>query len=124
LLAIAEKHLQAGDLMACAIYIRACFERRMKNVCHGYGVKIGYKPDPKDVKTDDLWRGIVDRQQERQRNGKRNFIDPTLISEVETIRSTVLNRLSHSGAPGLVTREVQFALETVKKLQQHEFTKV
>jgi hypothetical protein len=43
---------------------------------------------------------------------------------VETIRSTVLNRMSHSGVPTLVAKEVQFALDTVKQLQKHQFAKV
>jgi energy-coupling factor transporter ATP-binding protein EcfA2 len=125
LLAVADSHLQAGDLMACAVYIRACFETRLKNVCHDHGVMIAYKADPKDVKTDQLWRGIVTRQQERVARGEIDFIDqPSLINDVETVRSTVLNRLSHSGMPGLVEREVRFALETIRKLQFCTFKKV
>jgi energy-coupling factor transporter ATP-binding protein EcfA2 len=125
LLVIADKHLRAGDLMACGVYIRACFETRLKNICRDHGVKIAYKPDPKDVKTDHLWQGIKDRQCERQARGQPEFIDPpSLIPDVETVRSTVLNRLSHSGTPTLVTKEVQFALETIKRFQYCEFTKV
>jgi hypothetical protein len=66
----------------------------------------------------------MDRQKERQEAGKVDFISPGLLSEVETVRSTVLNRLSHSATSTLVTGEVRFALETIKKLQQHEFKKV
>lgn len=51
-------------------------------------------------------------------------MDKQLMQDVEMVRSTVLNRLSHSGTSSLVAREVQFALETVKELQQHPFTKV
>jgi len=124
LLAVADKHLQAGDLTACAVYIRACFETRLKNVCCEHGIKIAYKPDPKDVKTDHLWQGIVDRQREREAKGRIYFIDPpSLIPDVETVRSTVLNRLSHSGVPGLVEREVRFALDTVKRLHDCKFNK-
>ena len=109
--------------MATAVYVRAAFENHIKNVCRDFGVKVHYKPDPKEVKADLLWRGIVDRQKERQASGKPHFIDPALMNEVETVRSTVLNRLSHSGTPSLVPSEVQFALDTVKKLQHHKFTK-
>ncbi len=122
-LTLADKHFQSGDLMATAVYIRAAFETKVKNVCRDCGVKISYKPNPKDVKTDQLWQGITDRQKERQDNGKTDFIPPALMSEVETIRSTVLNHLSHAGTPSLVREEVHFALDTVKKLQQHEFKK-
>jgi hypothetical protein len=120
-LVIAEKHFRSGDLMAAAVYIRASIETRIKNVCEKNGIKINYKPNPKDVKTDQLWQGIVDRQKERQAKQWPDFIAPGLLYDVETVRSTILNRLSHSEVPGLVTQEVQFALETVKKLQQHEF---
>jgi hypothetical protein len=120
-LLFADKHFQSGDLMAAAVYIRAAFETRIKNVCEKNGIKINYKPNPKDVKTEQLWQGIVDRQEDRQNKRQADFIAPALLNDVETVRSTILNRLSHSGAPGLVTQEVQFALETVKKLQRHQF---
>ncbi len=123
LLAIAATHLQARDLMAAAVYIRAAFETRLKNVCEKNGIKIKYKHDPKEVKSDQLWQGIVERQKERQSDGKSDFINPALMNDVETIRSTVLNRLSHAGVPALVTKEVQFALETIRKLQNHQFDK-
>lgn len=123
-LAVAEKHFQSGDLMASAVYIRAAFETRLKNVCEKQGIKINYKPNPKDVKTDQLWQGIKDRQKERQANSGPDFISANLLNDVEAVRSTVLNRLSHSGVPGLVTKDVRFALDTVKRLQQHEFKKV
>jgi energy-coupling factor transporter ATP-binding protein EcfA2 len=120
-LGLADRHFQSGDLMAAAVYIRAAFENRIKNVCRDYGIKISYKPNPKDVKTDQLWQGIVERQKERQEKNQADFIPTALMNEVETVRSTILNRLSHSGTPGLVTKEVKFALEAVKKLQQHQF---
>lgn len=122
LLAIADIHLKKGDKMATAVYVRAAFENHIKNVCKDCGVKINYKPDPKEVKANHLWQGIVDRQKERQTNGKPNFIDPALMNDVETVRSTVLNRLSHSGTPTLLEKEVRFAFDTVKKLQHHKFT--
>ncbi|MFH1718479.1 MAG: hypothetical protein ABIF19_14080 [Planctomycetota bacterium] len=122
-LAFADKHFQSGDLMAAAVYLRAAFETRIKNVCEKNGIKINYKPDPKDVKVDQLWQGIVERQKDRQEKRQADFISTGLMSDVETIRSTILNRLSHSGSPDLVTKEVQFALETVRKLQQYQFEK-
>ena len=121
---VAEKHLNAGDLMAAAVYIRSAFEVRLRNVCRGYGVEIAYKPDPKEVKSDKLWEGIVKRQQTRQANGQADFIAPQLMQDVETVRSTVLNQLSHFGAPNLATKDVRFALDTIRELTHHQFTKV
>jgi hypothetical protein len=123
LLDVAEKHLTGGDLMAAAVYIRAAFEVRVRNVCRNSGVEIAYKPDPKDVKSDKLWGGIVKRQQARQANGQADFIAPQLMQDVETVRSTVLNQLSHFGAPNLATKDVRFALDTIRRLFQHQFTK-
>lgn len=120
---LADKHLQSGDLMAAAVYIRAAFETKIKNVCKDKRIKSEYNPDPKGVKTDHLWQGIKDRQKDRQKERQPDFISRALMNEVETVRSTILNRLSHSGTPGLVTKEVQFALETVRKLQQYQFEK-
>jgi energy-coupling factor transporter ATP-binding protein EcfA2 len=120
----AQAHLQNADLMAAAVYIRAAFETRLKNVCRDHGIKVAYKPDPTEVKADQLWQEIVERQKSRQANGQSNFLDPALMQEVEMVRSTVLNRLSHSGVPSLTRAEVDEALRIVRKLQNHEFKKV
>lgn len=123
LLGRAETHLANGDLMAAAVYIRAAFERRLKNVCRKESVRVAYKPDPKDVKAEDLWGAIKERQGERKAEGKIDFIEPGLMQDVETVHSTVLNRLSHVGAPNLVTAEVVQAVDTIRRLQDHEFKK-
>jgi energy-coupling factor transporter ATP-binding protein EcfA2 len=121
LLAVAKRHLEAGDLMACAVYIRACFETRLKNVCSKHHIKVAYKTHRSEIKTNDLWQGILAVQQERKDNGDPDFIGLPLMQDVEAVRSNVLNQLSHSGIPSLVESEVRFALETVKKLQQYQF---
>jgi hypothetical protein len=123
-LGLADKHFRSGDLMAAAVYIRAAFETRIKNVCETNGIKVKYKHDSKRVKADELWQGIVERQKERQEKNQADFIPSGLMNDVETVRSTILNSLSHSGTPNLVTKEVQFALEAVKKLQKHHFKKL
>ena len=122
-LARAETHINDSppDLMAAAVYIRAAFERRIKIVCRDRGIKVAYKPNPKDVKADHLWNAIKDRQATRSQEGRTDFLRPNLLNDVETIRSTVLNKLSHSGTPDLVTADVQFALETMRKLQHYDF---
>jgi hypothetical protein len=122
LLAIADKHFLVGDLMATAVYVRAAFETKIRKVCQDQGVKVQF--NSKETKTDKLWQGIVDRQTDRQKAGKPNFIDPALMNALETVRSTVLNRMSHSGIPTLVAKEVKFALDTVKQLQQQQFAKL
>lgn len=123
-LALAEKHLHSGDLMAAAVHIRAAFETRVKNVCRDHGVCVAYKPDPKDVKINQLWEAILARQKYRQENGQTEFIDAGLLADVETVRSTILNQLSHTGAPTFDSKEVSFALETVKRFSNHKFSRV
>jgi hypothetical protein len=114
-------HLQQGDLMAAAVYLRAAFESRLKNVCCDCRLKIPYQPDPRRLKADELWNAIVAEQQARQANKKANFIDPQLMNDVEAVRSVVLNRLSHSGTPGLTEAEMRHALEVIRRLQHHTF---
>jgi hypothetical protein len=95
----------------------------VKNVCHEHSIKVAYKSDPKDLRIDQLWEAIVDRQKERQQKGDADFIDPGLTNDVESVRSVVLNRLSHSGTPLLTSNEVKMALETVRRLQSHHLKK-
>jgi hypothetical protein len=123
LLSRAEAHLQSGDLMAAAVYIRAAFESRVKNVCREHGIRVAYKPDPRDVRIDQLWEAIVERQKARQERGEVDFIDLSLVNDVESVRSVVLNRLSHSGTPLLTSNEVKMALDAVRRLQRHHFKK-
>jgi hypothetical protein len=123
LLSRAEAHLQSGDLMAAAVYIRAGFETRVKNVCRDHGIRVAYKPDPRDIRIDQLWEAIVERQKARQAAGDVDFIDPGLMNDVEAVRSVVLNRLSHSGTPTLTSNEVKMAMGTVRRLQSHHFKK-
>src|SRR6266536_416075 len=106
LLTKSESHFVNGDLMATAVYLRAAFETRIKTVCRKHGVKVAYEPDPKNVSINQLWEAIVDRQKKRQAAAQAAFMAPSLMQDVETVRSTVLNRLSHSGTPTLVTSEL------------------
>lgn len=45
------------------------------------------------------------------------------MNDVESVRSVVLNRLSHSGTPLLTSNEVKMALDAVQRLQHHHFKK-
>lgn len=122
----ATEHLANGDLMAAAVHIRAAFEWKLRNVCQDRGIEIRFKKDSKEVSADALWKGIVERQRRRQEAQKANpkladFVPPQLEKEVEAMRSTVLNQLSHAGAPGLVSEEVTDALQTVQAFQKHSF---
>lgn len=124
----AKKHLANGDLKAAAVYARSAFEWKLRNVCERHGIKIPFKPDADKINAGVLWSGIVERQREREELRKKgsqvpDLIAPALETAVETMRSTVLNRLSHSGASGLVHPEVAAAISTVESVISHPFPK-
>lgn len=127
-LARARTHLDNGDLMAAAVYGRAAFEWKLRNVCEDRGIDIKFKKDLKDISADDLWQGIVTRQRKREDLQKTkpaapDFVPLQLEKDVEAMRSTVLNQLSHAGAPGLVQDDVRDSLKTVETLHAHNFPK-
>lgn len=127
-LARARDHLANGDLMAAAVYGRAAFECRLRNVCEKNAVPVKFKKDLKQISTDDLWQAILVRQREREEHQKTypnspDFIPAALITRVEVMRSTVLNQLSHAGALALVANDVQVALQTVEDVINHPFPK-
>ena len=126
----ARNHLANGDLRAAAVYARAAFERRLQNVCEKNGIDVHYKKDAKDISVDRLWQGILNRQKKREEHRAHghpsapDFILPDLVRDVETMRSTVLNQLSHANSPGLVQADVVDAIKTVERLFGHDFPKV
>jgi energy-coupling factor transporter ATP-binding protein EcfA2 len=127
-LARARLHLANGDLMAAAVYGRAAFEWRLRNVCEKNSIPVKFKKDLKEISNDDLWQAIKARQTEREEHNRghptrADFIPDTLVNRVEAMKSTVLNSLSHAGAPGLVRADVQSALDTVEAVINHTFPK-
>lgn len=124
----AESHLNNGDLMAAAVYSRSAFEWKLKNVCEDRGIEIKYKKDHKEISADDLWQGLVARQRKREelqksKHGTLDFIPSGLEKEVEAMRSTVLNQLSHNGAPDFKTEDVRDAIRTIRAFHAHNFPK-
>ncbi|HZM03537.1 MAG TPA: AAA family ATPase [Candidatus Saccharimonadales bacterium] len=125
----ARKHLANGDLKAAAVYARSAFEWKLRIVCEKNGIKLPFKPDADKVGAGVLWDGIMARQREREEQRKRgsqvpDFVPSALEGAVEIMRSTVLNKLSHSGASGLVPSEVATAIATVGNVFSHSFPKV
>ena len=124
----ATAHIAANDLTAAAVYLRAAFELRLKNTCQKYGIEIPFKKQVKEVKANDLWEGIVARQGKRAELQARepiknhpDFIPQALIQRVNMMRSTILNRLSHTNSPNFSRSEVEIARDIVLELQNHRF---
>lgn len=113
-LAVAKRHLDAGDLRAAAVYVRAAFEARLRNICESKGIAIGFKSDPHEVAAGKLWDGIIARHDERKASQGKKFIDEALIPRLSAVRSAVLNRLSHTGPPALTAPDVRAAIATVR----------
>jgi len=124
----AKSQLANADLKAGAVYARSAFEWKLRNVCEKHGIKISFKSDADKIGTGVLWDGIILRQREREGQKEKgaqvqDFVPAALETAVETMRSTVLNRLSHAGASGLVAQEVATAIQTVEKILLHPFPK-
>ena len=122
----ARQHLRNGDLKAAAVYARSAFEWKLRNVCKGHGIKVPFNPDADKVSAGVLWDGVTLRQRDREEERKKgstvpDFVPPALEGSVETMRSTVLNRLSHAGASGLVHSEVAAAITAVECVCKHNF---
>lgn len=120
-LQIATRHLANNDLKAAAVYARSAFEWKLRNVCENRGIKLPFKSNTAQVGAGALWDGIMERQRERAAAGGRDFVPAQLATRVQTIRTTVLNRLSHTGAHGLVAVEVQAAIDTIRDVHNHPF---
>ena len=124
----ARKHLASGDLKAAAVYARSAFEWKLRKVCERHGIKIPFNPDADKVGAGYLWDGIISSQREREAQRAKgtqvaDFVPRALEIAVDTMRSTVLNRLSHAGASGLVRSEVATAITTVESVFTHQFPK-
>lgn len=127
-LQMAELHYRNGDLKAAAVYARSAFEWKLRNVCESRGIKLAFKPNPDQVSAGIMWDGLVARQREREGERANGAVKPDLIpadleQDVATMRSTVLNRLSHTGSSGLVKAEVAAAIATVATVIAHDFPK-
>jgi energy-coupling factor transporter ATP-binding protein EcfA2 len=124
----AKMHLSNGDLKAAAVYARSAFECKLRNVCEKHGIRVPFKPDVDKIGAGALWDGIIQRQREREEQKAKGspasvFVPKTLEGAVETMRSTVLNKLSHAGSPELVQSEVAAAINTVQSVFDHDFPK-
>lgn len=122
----AKAYLANGDLKAAAVYARSAFEWKLRKVCKDCGIKIPYNPNASSIGAGALWDGITLRQKERKEQKAKgvqvpDFVPANLETDVDAMRSAVLNKLSHAGAPGLVHAEVATAIATVERVFAHTF---
>ncbi len=103
----AEFYLSKHDYKASAVYIRTEFERVVKRICEKYRLKVLYKKNTKEVKSDDFWQSI-----------KSNLkLDETVIKDIETYRSSVMNPFSHYDLEKPEFKiELEKTIEAIKQL--------
>ena len=117
-LAVAERHLDRDkDLRAAAVYVRAAFEARLRKICENNSILLPYKNDPHKIGAGMLWDTIVAFHNRRKTNEGKRLLDDGLIPRIDGVRSAVLNRLSHTGAPALTEPDVRSAITTVRDFQ-------
>lgn len=110
---VAKNHLDTGDLRAAAIYIRAAYEREIKHFCDKCNLPIRYCENPKDQKAEDFWRVV---KAQKRKDGS-DLLNSTVMTNVESFRSTVLNQLSHTAPVNLVRSEVEKAHASISTLR-------
>jgi hypothetical protein len=112
-LEVAKQHLEKGDLKAAAIYIRSAYEAAVKKFCDKHDLKVRYCENLKDQKSEDFWKVV-----KVQKLGAGNeLLNSPLVNDVELLRSTIINQLSHTAPVNLVRKEVEEAHTAVKTLQ-------
>jgi len=99
--------------------VRAAYESCLRNICQKKNICLPFKKNTKDVKAEDLWQAIKGFHESRVAAGGA-FLDPMLIPKIDSIRSAVLNRLSHSGASSLTSTELGAALQTISEIRNSQ----
>lgn len=105
-ISVAKKHFENQDLRATAVYARAAFEKRLRNLCQDKNIETPYRKDAKDISADRLWTKFKDWHS----NPRNTIFAQVTIREIDAFRSNVLNRLAHDGASSLTKHEVHRAL--------------
>ena len=122
-LAVAKRHFNANppDLKAAAVYARSALEKKLRSVCVKKGLKVKFQSNPKMVSADSLWQAFLDKDQDQLAQSKPAFISATLKSNLEAVRSVVINELSHSRATSLTSADLQAAIAAVEALKNTQF---
>ena len=107
----AKEYFEANDYKACAIYLRAAFERAIKKFCEKMNLPVKYREDQKNLTSEDFWMPI-----KNERKDGTPFLEETIISDIELYRSIILNPLSHSGIANVAKNEISKAIKAVESL--------
>ena len=100
---------------AAAVHTRMAFEQSLKKFCERKGVPVAFKPNPKDLTTENLLNAIDTWLSDAKRAVQKAALDPHLTA-ARACRSVILNPYSHSTPVTLVTAEIQTAIDAVTTL--------
>lgn len=106
LLAKANQHLTNCDYKSAAVYTRSAYEKIIRKACEDQGKKIVFKQKLKAYSSNVFWEAI------------KLELDPTLVTELEVHRASILNPLSHFNSELQEIRsELESAIKTVSDLR-------
>jgi hypothetical protein len=108
----AKAYLADNDYKAAVIYLRTEFETILKSFCDRRNLRVRYKPNAKDLKSDDFWQAILIGNDKNA----APFVDASLQGEIETYRRVILNPLSHAEIVSIFKKEVEDTIKAVEKL--------
>lgn len=111
----AQFYLDNNDYKASAIYLRTAFETMVQSFCNQERIKVTYKTKFKELSINDFWQGI--QNQEPKKKTGELYVDDQLISEINLYRAIILNPLSHNEIANIPKREIQEAIEVIKRLE-------
>lgn len=112
----AQFHLNNNDYKASAIYLRTAFETAVQSFCSRKRLKIPYKDKFKELSINDFWKAI--KEQKPKKNNGELYVDDVLAFDIELYRGIILNPLSHNEITNIPKREIQEAIDLIKRLQQ------
>ncbi len=104
----AKAYFDANDYKACVIYLRTAFEAAIKKFCQKKNLRVKYRENPKDLRSDDFWTPI---------KADTSFLEQSLIDEIELYRSIILNPISHARIVPVVKKEISEAIDAVEALE-------
>ena len=107
----AREYLDANDYKACAIYLRTAFEIMIEDFCETKRLPVRYQRNRDKLDSQDFWAPI------KVENQKSCFLDASLIRNIELYRSRILNPLSHTTITNIPKKEIEDAIEAVKRLK-------
>ena len=112
----AQFHLDNNDYKASAIYLRTAFETAVQSFCSKKRLKIAYKNKFKELSIGEFWNAI--KEQKPAKNNGELYVDDQFAFDVELYRGIILNPLSHHEIANIPKREIQKAIDLIKRLQQ------